>query len=89
MGIYLSLEWTKRFQKKGSEGTMIHRYEIDFSVMYGGKERDLQSAIIPARSLEEANEKLKSEVKRRFGKCHVKIDTANLCVLEDSRYTIV
>ncbi|MEH7051627.1 hypothetical protein [Bacillus pseudomycoides] len=68
---------------------MIHRYEIDFSVMYSGKERGLQSAIIPARSLEEANEKLESEVKRRFGKCHVRIDTANLCVSEDTRYTIV
>ncbi|PFE01028.1 hypothetical protein CN288_18110 [Bacillus sp. AFS023182] len=68
---------------------MIHRYEIDFSVMYGGKERGLQSAIIPARSLEEANEKLKSEVKRRFRKCHVRIDTANLCVSDYTRYTIV
>ncbi|MBO1628625.1 hypothetical protein [Bacillus arachidis] len=68
---------------------MIHQYEIDFSVMYGGKEKGLQSAIIPARSLEEANEKLKSEVKRRFGKCHVRIDTANLYVSEDSKYTIV
>ncbi|MBO1582549.1 hypothetical protein [Bacillus sp. XF8] len=68
---------------------MIHRYEIDFSVVYGGKERGLQSAIIPASSLEEANEKLKSEVKRRLGKCHVRINTANLCVSEDSRYTIV
>ncbi|PGX90178.1 hypothetical protein COE15_27000 [Bacillus cereus] len=68
---------------------MIHRYEIDFSVMYGGKERGLQSAIISARSLEEASEKLESEVKRRFGKCHVRIDTANLCVSEDTRYIIV
>ncbi|MEN1939425.1 hypothetical protein AAIE21_29045 [Paenibacillus sp. 102] len=68
---------------------MIHRYEIDFSVMYGSKERSLQSAIISARSLEEATEKLKSEVKRRFGKCHVKIITTNLCVSEDSRYMIV
>ncbi len=55
IGIYPSYECTERFQKKRSEGTMIHRYEIDFSVMYGGKERELQSAIIPARSLEEAN----------------------------------
>ncbi|EOQ09130.1 hypothetical protein [Bacillus cereus] len=68
---------------------MIHQYELEFSVMYGGKERGLQSAIIPARSLEEANEKLKLEAKRRFGKCHVKIDMASLCVSEDSRYKIV
>lgn len=68
---------------------MIHQYEIDFSLVYGGKEKSLQSAIIPASSLEEANEKLKSEVKRRFGKCHVRIDTTNLYVSEDSKYTIV
>lgn len=57
--------------------------------MYGGKVTDLQSAIIPARSLEEANKKLQSEVKRRLGKCHIKINTASLCVSEDSRYTIL
>ncbi|MGR5865078.1 hypothetical protein ACT7C1_15165 [Bacillus paranthracis] len=67
---------------------MLHRYEIDFSVMYSGKVTDLQSAIIPARSLEEANKKLRSEVKRRLGKCHVKIDHTSLLVSEDSRYTI-
>ncbi|MFJ7557755.1 hypothetical protein ACIQXZ_28675 [Bacillus thuringiensis] len=54
-----------------------------------GMEQDLQSAIIPTRSLEKANEKLKSEVKRRFGKCYVTIDTASLCVSEDSKYKIV
>lgn len=67
---------------------MIHQYEIDFSVMYGGKVTDLQSVIIPAHSLEEAKEKLKLEGKRRFGACHVKIDTVSLCVSEDSRYRI-
>ncbi|MBW3496719.1 hypothetical protein [Bacillus sp. FDAARGOS_1420] len=67
---------------------MIHRYEIEFSVMYGGKITDLQSTIIPARSLEEANEKLQSEVKRRLGACRVKIDTASLYSSEDSRYVI-
>lgn len=87
--IYLSIEWTKWLQKKGNEETMIHQYEIDFSVVYGGKEKGLQSAIIPANSLEEANKKLKSEVKRRFGKCYVRIHTANLYVSEDSRYAIV
>jgi hypothetical protein len=67
---------------------VIHRYEIDFSVMYDGKVTDLQSAIIPAHSLEEANKKLQSEVKRRLGKCRVKIDHTSLLVSEDSRYTI-
>ncbi|WIY59020.1 hypothetical protein [Bacillus arachidis] len=68
---------------------MIHRYEIDFSVMYGGKERGLQSAIIPARSLEEANEKLQSEIKRRLGKCWIKIDNTSLYISEEIRYTVV
>jgi hypothetical protein len=40
--------------------------------MYDGKITDLQSAIVPAPSLEEANKKLQSEVKRRLGKCCVK-----------------
>jgi hypothetical protein len=62
---------------------MIHRYEIDFSVMYDGKVTDLQSAIIPAHSLEEVNKKLQSEVKRRLGKCRVKIDHTSLLVSED------
>jgi len=75
-------------ENKGSEETMIHRYEIEFSVMYGGKITDLQSTIIPARSLEEANEKLQLEVKRRLGTCRVKIDTASLYSSEDSRYRI-
>ncbi|PEP95258.1 hypothetical protein [Bacillus toyonensis] len=67
---------------------MIHRYEIAFSVMYDGKVTDLQSVIIPAHSLEEANKKLQSEVKRRLGKCCVKFDHTSLLVSEDSRYTI-
>ncbi|ANN35848.1 hypothetical protein A9498_31335 (plasmid) [Bacillus thuringiensis serovar coreanensis] len=67
---------------------MIHQYEIKFSVMYNGKKRDLQSVIIPASSLEKANEKLKSEVKRRFGECHVKINSSSICVSEDLRYEI-
>jgi hypothetical protein len=56
--------------------------------MYDGKITDLQSAIVPAPSLEEANKKLQSEVKRRLGKCCVKIDHTSLLVSEDSRYTI-
>lgn len=76
-------------ENKGSEETMIHRYEIEFSVMYGGKITNLQSTIIPASSLEEANEKLQSEVRRRLGTCRVKIDTTtSLCSSEDSRYII-
>ncbi|WP_088322289.1 hypothetical protein [Bacillus cereus] len=67
---------------------MIHQYEFDFSVMYSGKVTDSQSTIIPACSLEEANEKLQSEVKRRLGKCSIKVNTASLCVSEDSRYAI-
>lgn len=56
--------------------------------MYSGKVTDSQSTIIPACSLEEANEKLQSEVKRRLGKCRIKVNTASLCVSEDSRYVI-
>ncbi|PEA83822.1 hypothetical protein [Bacillus pseudomycoides] len=68
---------------------MIHQYEIDFSVMYGGKVTDLQSVIIPAHSLEEAKEKLKLEGKRRFGTCNVKIDNVSLYVSENVRYAIL
>ncbi|CUB59467.1 hypothetical protein BN2127_JRS10_04980 [Bacillus subtilis] len=68
---------------------MIHQYELNFSVMYSGKATDSQSTIIPASSLEEANKKLESKVKRRLGKCRIKVNTANLCVSEDSRYKIV
>ncbi|MGN4811154.1 hypothetical protein ACTFSP_27185 [Bacillus cereus group sp. MYBK108-2] len=67
---------------------MIHQYELNFSVMYSGKVTGSQSAIIPASSLEEANEKLQSEVKRRLGKCRIKINTTSLCVSENKRYTI-
>lgn len=63
---------------------MIHRYEIDFYVMYDGKVTDLQSAIISAYSLEEANQKLQSEVKRGLGKCRVKIDHTSVLVSEES-----
>ena len=57
--------------------------------MYSSKVTDLQSAIIPARSLEEAKEKLKSEVKRRVGKCTVTINTASLYVSEEIQYTVI
>ncbi|HFK1495039.1 TPA: hypothetical protein ACGXKS_005675 [Bacillus cereus] len=67
---------------------MIHQYEFKFSVMYSGKVTDSQSTIIPACSLEEANEKLQSEVKRRLGKCSIKVNKASLCVSGDSRYVI-
>ncbi|MGH0883498.1 hypothetical protein [Bacillus paranthracis] len=68
---------------------MIHQYELNFSVMYSDKVTDSQSTIIPASSLEEASEKLQSEVKRRLGKCSIKVNTVSLCVSEDSRYKIV
>ncbi|MDA2396423.1 hypothetical protein PDN30_26155 [Bacillus cereus] len=67
---------------------MIHQYELNFSVMYSGKVTDSQSTIIPASSLEEANEKLESEVKRRLGKCSIKVNGVSLCVSEDKRYMI-
>ena len=56
--------------------------------MYSGKVTDSQSTIIPACSLEEANEKLQSEVKQRLGKCSIKVNKASLCASEDSRYVI-
>ncbi|MBG9584340.1 hypothetical protein ABE42_35300 [Bacillus thuringiensis] len=68
---------------------MIHQYELNFSVMYSDKVTDSQSTIIPASSLEEANKKLESEVKRRLGKCRIKVNTVSLYVSEDSRYKIV
>ncbi|MBJ8030673.1 hypothetical protein [Bacillus cereus group sp. N21] len=67
---------------------MIHQYELNFSVMYSGKVTDSQSTIIPAQSLEEASEKLQLEVKRRLGKCSITVNTASLCVSEESRYAI-
>ncbi|PEJ23237.1 hypothetical protein CN887_21260 [Bacillus pseudomycoides] len=67
---------------------MIHRYEIDFSVMYSGKLTDLQSAIIPVHSLEEANNKLESEVKRRFREGNIVIHSTSLHVSESVRYGI-
>ncbi|WP_243821283.1 hypothetical protein [Bacillus thuringiensis] len=68
---------------------MIHQYELNFSVMYSGKITDSKSTIIPARSLEEANEKLQSEVKRRLGKCSIKVNAASVCVSEEVRYTVL
>ena len=75
-------------QEKRSGEILIHQYELNFSVMYSGKVTDSQSTIIPASSLEEANEKLQSEVKRRLGKCSIKVNTVSLCAFEDSRYAI-
>lgn len=67
---------------------MIHRYEIEFSIMYDGKVTNLQSTIIPASSLKKANEKLQSEIQRRLGKCSIKVNAAILCVAEDDRYRV-
>lgn len=55
--------------------------------MYSGKVTDSQSTIIPASSLEEANKKLESEVKRRLGKCSIKMNSASLFVSEEVQYT--
>ncbi|MGH0883569.1 hypothetical protein COJ60_29395 [Bacillus cereus] len=68
---------------------MIHQYELNFSVMYSGKVTDSQSTIIPASSLEEANKKLESEVKRRLGKCSIKMNSASLFVSEEVQYTVL
>ncbi|PEE32453.1 hypothetical protein [Bacillus cereus] len=68
---------------------MIHQYELNFSVMYSGKVTGSQSTIIPASSLEEANEKLESEVKRRLGKCSIKVNSASLFVSEEFQYTVL
>jgi len=57
--------------------------------MYSGKVTDSQSTIIPAQSLEEASEKLQSEVKRRLGKCSIKVNSASLCISEEVRYTVL
>ncbi|KEK21172.1 hypothetical protein [Bacillus gaemokensis] len=67
---------------------MIHRYEIDFSVMYSNKETALQSATIPAHFLKDANEKLKTEVKRRFGDCKIVVTSTKLCVSYDGQCSI-
>ncbi|MCU5685437.1 hypothetical protein OCF64_27380 [Bacillus wiedmannii] len=68
---------------------MIHQYKLDFSVMYSGKVTNSQSTIIPAESLEEASGKLQSEVKRRLGKCSIKVNSASLFVSEEIQYTVL
>ncbi|MFD0769516.1 hypothetical protein ACFQZ1_11850 [Bacillus sp. CGMCC 1.60114] len=68
---------------------MIYQYEIDFSVMYSDKVTTVQSATVPAQSLEFAKEKLKTEIKRRIGNCEVLICSANLQVSEDEKYSIM
>ncbi|PDZ42422.1 hypothetical protein [Bacillus wiedmannii] len=67
---------------------MIYQYELVFSVMYGDKITNPQSTIIPASSLEEANEILQSEVNRRLGNCSIKINSTSLYISEDKRYII-
>ncbi|MGX5389925.1 hypothetical protein [Bacillus thuringiensis] len=61
---------------------MMHQYKFNFSVMYSGKVTDSQS-------LEEASEKLQSEVKRRLGKCSIKVNSASLFVSEEVQYTVL
>ncbi len=79
----------EEIQEKRRGENLIHQYELNFSVMYSGKVTDSQSTIIPASSLEEANEKLQSEVKRRLGKCSIKVNAASVCVSEEVRYTVL
>lgn len=78
----------RKLRGKRSGEILIHQYELNFSVMYSGKVSSSQSTVIPASSLEEANEKLLSEVKRRLGDCSIEINSKSLYVSEDSRYTI-
>lgn len=78
----------RKLREKGSGEILIHQYELNFSVMYSGKVSSSQSTVIPASSLEEANEKLLSEVKRRLGDCSIEVNSKSLYVSEDSRYTI-
>jgi len=78
----------RKLRGKRSGEILIHQYELNFSVMYSGKVSSSQSTVIPASSLEEANEKLLSEVKRRLGDCSIEINSKSLYVSKDSRYTI-
>ncbi len=78
----------RKSRGKRSGEILVHQYELNFSVMYSGKVTDTQSTIIPASLLEEANEKLLSEVKRRLGNCSIEINSKSLYVSEDSRYNI-
>ena len=79
----------RKSRGKGSGEILMHQYELSFSVMYNGKVRDSQSTIIPASSLEEANKKLQSKIKRRLGECIIEINSKSLYVSVDSRYTIL
>lgn len=79
----------EEIQEKRSGEILIHQYELNFSVMYSGKVTDSQSTIIPAQSLEEASEKLQLEVKRRLGKCSIKVISASLFVSEEVQYTVL
>ncbi|MEH6891626.1 hypothetical protein V7024_18445 [Bacillus sp. JJ864] len=68
---------------------MIYQYEIDFSVIYSDRVTVVQSAIVPAHSLEFAKEKLITETQRRIGNCEILICSASLKVSEDERYSIM
>lgn len=68
---------------------MIYQYEIDFSVMYSDRVTVIQSAIVPAHSLEMAKEKLITETQRRIGNCEISICSASLRVSEDEKYSIL
>lgn len=79
----------EEIQEKRSGEILMHQYKFNFSVMYSGKVTDSQSTIIPAQSLEEASEKLKLEVKRRLGKCNIKVNSASLFVSDEVQYTVL
>lgn len=57
--------------------------------MYNDRVTTVQSATVPAQSLEFAKEKLKTEIKRRIGNCEISIRSASLQVSEDEKYSIM
>ena len=57
--------------------------------MYNDRVTTVQSATVPAQSLEFAKEKLKTEIKRRIGNCEISICSARLQVSEDEKYSIM
>ncbi|MFI8710298.1 hypothetical protein ACIGHG_25570 [Bacillus sp. NPDC077411] len=57
--------------------------------MYSDRVTTVQSATVPAHSLEFAKEKLETETKRRLGNCKVLIYSASLQISEDKKYNIM
>ncbi|QWI47279.1 hypothetical protein [Bacillus mycoides] len=68
---------------------MNNQYEIAFSVRYAENRTDVQVVILPASSPEEANEKLKKEVKRRLGCCDMAIHFTHVYLSGERKYETV